>query len=98
MRTPGPWRAVGCEVADCWCGMIVSDALPESDPHHVVLSAGGSGWDDAVLMAEAPALIEALRYYINAERPEDTCGGGYWSLVDDGAVARDALAKLGEVK
>lgn len=41
----------------------------------------------------AAELREALRYYADAQRPEDTCGGGYWSLVDDGKVARDALAK-----
>lgn len=37
---------------------------------------------------------EALAYYKDAERPEDTCGGGYWSLADDGKTAREAIAAI----
>ena len=41
-------------------------------------------------------LIKALEYYAEAVRPENSCGGGYYDFVDDGQVARAALAKARE--
>ena len=38
-------------------------------------------------------LVEALKYYADAVRPDNTCGGGYYDFVDDGKVAREAIAK-----
>lgn len=50
------------------------------------------GW--AARDAEIERIREALRYYTDAKRAGDTCGGGYYALEDDGEVARSALSRV----
>lgn len=57
---------------------------------------GAEFLDDArkvLLAAGVREMLEALRYYTDAQSPGDTCGGGYYSLEDDSKVAKEAIAK-----